>query len=118
MPGAPLRVPYQELHETFARVLITAGFDPDRASLCARLFADASRDGVASHGLNRFPRFIRTIRNGVIDIHARPVRAEAYGGWERWDGRRGPGNLNAHECMERGAPRPPPPRARPGGARQ
>jgi 3-dehydro-L-gulonate 2-dehydrogenase len=96
-----MRVPYQELHDTLRGVLDTMGFEPQRADLCARLFADASRDGVASHGLNRFPRFIRTIRNGVVDVHARPVRVAEYGAWERWDGRRGPGNLNAYECMNR-----------------
>lgn len=96
-----MRVPYQELHDTLRRVLDAMGFEPERAELCARLFADANRDGVASHGLNRFPRFIRTIRNGVVDVHARPVRMAEYGAWERWDGRGGPGNLNAYECMNR-----------------
>jgi 3-dehydro-L-gulonate 2-dehydrogenase len=69
--------------------------------LCARLFADASRDGVPSHGLNLFPRFVRMIRSGVVDIQARPVRVAAHGALERWDGRRGIGNLNAHQCMDR-----------------
>ena len=96
-----MRVPYTELHETLQRVLEREGFEPGRADLCARLFADANRDGVPSHGLNRFPRFIRTIRNGVVKIHARPIRVSSYGAWERWDGQLGPGNLNAHECMAR-----------------
>ena len=77
-----------------------AGFTPSRADLCARLFADASRDGVASHGLNRFPRFMDMIRAGVIDVSATPVRVASAGALERWDGRRGPGNLNAYACME------------------
>jgi 3-dehydro-L-gulonate 2-dehydrogenase len=94
-----LRVPYHELHHTLREVLLKVAFAPARAELCARLFADASRDGVASHGLNRFPRFIEMIRIGVIDVHAEPVRIAAAGALERWDGRRGPGNLNAHQCM-------------------
>jgi 3-dehydro-L-gulonate 2-dehydrogenase len=81
-------------------VLLRAAFAPDRADLCARLFADASRDGVASHGLNRFPRFMEMIHLGVIDVAATPVRVSSAGALERWDGRRGPGNLNAHACME------------------
>lgn len=83
------------------RVLIRAGFEPERAELCGRLFADASRDGVASHGLNRLPRFIEMIRSGVVDVHARPERVASHGVLERWEGRRGPGNLNAHQCMAR-----------------
>ena len=76
------------------------GFARSRADLCARLFADASRDGVASHGLNRFPRFVAMVRHGVVDVDASPVRVASSGALERWDGRRGPGNLNAHACMD------------------
>ena len=96
-----MRVPFDVLHAALRRVLEKIGFTADRADLCARLFAEASRDGVASHGLNRFPRFLDTIRNGVVDIHAEPRRVARLGAGalERWDGQRGPGNLNAHRCM-------------------
>ena len=40
---------------------------PDRAALSARLIADASRDGVPSHGLNLFPRLLTMIRAGLVD---------------------------------------------------
>ncbi len=96
-----LRVPYNELLDTLQRVLLKLGFAPDRARLCARLFADASRDGVYSHGLNRFPRFVLQIQNGTINIHAAPEMVAACGSLERWDGKIGPGPLNAYQCMER-----------------
>src|SRR5258706_9890231 len=96
-----MRVAYEELYGSLLGVLLKEGFEQERAQLCARLFADASRDGVASHGLNRFPRFIGTIRNGLVDIQARPELLESYGALERWDGRRGVGNLNAYTCMAR-----------------
>ena len=95
-----MRISYQEIYDNLLRVLRKIGFAIDRAELCARLFAETSRDGVYSHGLNRFPRFIETIRNGVVDMRARPQIVDSRGAFERWDGRRGPGNLNAHECME------------------
>src|SRR5688500_39627 len=95
------RIPYQELYGTLLRVLTKTGFTPGRAELCARLFAEASRDGVASHGLNRFPRFLRMIASGVVDVAATPVCVAAFGALERWDGRRGPGNLNARDAMAR-----------------
>ena len=41
------------------------------------------------------------IRSGIVDVHARPIRVAAHGALERWDGRRGPGNLNAYESMGR-----------------
>jgi 3-dehydro-L-gulonate 2-dehydrogenase len=96
-----MRVSYEEVYDNLLRVLLKTGFADDRAELCARLFAGASLDGVYSHGVNRFPRFLETIRNGVVDIRAEPQLVRAQGAFERWDGRRGPGNLNAHGCMQR-----------------
>jgi 3-dehydro-L-gulonate 2-dehydrogenase len=96
-----MRVPYADLCSTLRDILVREGMEPDRADQCARLFADSSRDGVASHGVNRFTRFVAMMRNGMIDVHARPVRVSARGGMERWDGLRGPGNLNAWACMAR-----------------
>jgi 3-dehydro-L-gulonate 2-dehydrogenase len=96
-----LRVPFQELFDVLLGVLLKIGFGPERARLCARLFADATCDGVYSHGLNRFPQYVRMIHNGCIDIHARAERVAGSGSLERWDGRRGPGNLNAYQCMDR-----------------
>jgi 3-dehydro-L-gulonate 2-dehydrogenase len=96
-----MKVPYQKIHDVLRRVLMNRGFDAARADLCARLFADTDRDGVYSHGLNRFPRFIRTIENGVVDVRAEPTRVTSHHAMERWDGRRGPGNLNAYAAMAR-----------------
>jgi 3-dehydro-L-gulonate 2-dehydrogenase len=95
-----MRVSYEELYEALRRALRTTGLEPDRARLCAQLIADSSRDGVASHGLNLFPRLMTMIRAGVVDVEARPVRVSAYGALERWDGRRGIGALNAHASMD------------------
>ena len=50
-----MRVPYSQLFETLERALLNEGFEHDRAGRCAELFAESSRDGVYSHGLNRFP---------------------------------------------------------------
>jgi 3-dehydro-L-gulonate 2-dehydrogenase len=96
-----MRISYQEVYENLFRVLRKTGFANERAELCARLFADTSRDGVYSHGLNRFPRFMETIRNGIVDIDAEPELVAARGAFERWDGRHGPGNLNAYGSMQR-----------------
>jgi 3-dehydro-L-gulonate 2-dehydrogenase len=96
-----LRVSYQELLDTLFRVLLKQGFAPDSARRCAQLFADSNRDGVYSHGLNRFPRFLSMIQGGLIDIRAEPTLISSSGALERWDGKSGPGNLNAYQCMER-----------------
>jgi len=96
-----MRIPYDELFDGLLRVLLNLNFEQQRARLCARLFAEASRDGVYSHGLNRFPQFARMIRNGIIAVDAEPELVARSGSLERWDGKRGPGNLNAYRCMDR-----------------
>jgi len=96
-----MRVAYTDLIDALSRALVRLGFAPDRAGRCASLFADSSRDGVYSHGLNRFPRFVATIRNGVVDVEGQPDCVARLGAFERWDGRRGPGNLNAYAAMAR-----------------
>ena len=96
-----MRVPFDDLRGELERVLVAVGFATDRASLVARLFAEASLDGIASHGLNRFPRFVRQVKAGTVDPAAGAALLEACGAWERWDGRRGAGNLNAWVCTER-----------------
>jgi len=95
------RIAYDLLHDTLVRIVTSLGITGDDARLVARLFADASRDGVASHGLDRVPRFAAAVRDGVVDPVARPVPVAAHGALERWDGRRGPGMLNAHRAMAR-----------------
>ncbi|HET7104660.1 MAG TPA: Ldh family oxidoreductase, partial [Terracidiphilus sp.] len=95
------RISFEELNDTLAGVLRGLGFAADRARLCARLFAETTRDGVYSHGVARFPRFVAMVRNRCVDAHAEPRMRAGCGAMERWDGRRGPGNLNAHACMHR-----------------
>jgi 3-dehydro-L-gulonate 2-dehydrogenase len=96
-----LRVPFSELREALHRAMLRLGLAGDRAELCARLFAETDRDGIYTHGLSRFPRFEAMILNGSIDIHAEPTRVSGLGSLERWDGHRGPGNLDAYAAIHR-----------------
>src|SRR6266404_2707094 len=96
-----MRISYDELVAVLLKILLNLGFDHDRARLCAQLFAETSLDGVYSHGLNRFPQFVRMIKSGVIIVHAQPQLSASFGALERWNGNSGPGNLNAWRCMER-----------------
>jgi len=96
-----IRVPAAGAASTMARALEARGFERARAAECAAMFADASLDGVYTHGLERFPRFVRYAELGYVDPAAEPVRKDSFGAWERWDGRLGPGNLNARASMAR-----------------
>ena len=95
------RIPFAEVQAALASVLCNLGFAPDRADTCARLFAETTRDGVYTHGINRFARFVVTIRNGRVIPDAEPEVTARLGAVERWDGHRGPGNLAALAAMER-----------------
>jgi 3-dehydro-L-gulonate 2-dehydrogenase len=96
-----IRIPYAEVVSTLASVLGRLGLPQEDAELSARLFADASRDGVHSHGVHRFPRFVEMVVAGEVKVSARAEPTTRHGPLERWDGHRGPGNLNAHRCMAR-----------------
>jgi 3-dehydro-L-gulonate 2-dehydrogenase len=96
-----LRVPYSDLYETLKKAMERLGLAEERAALCARLFAETTRDGVYTHGLNRFPHFAAAVQNGSVDVQAEATRTVGVGSLERWDGRRGVGNLNAFAAMHR-----------------
>jgi len=96
-----IRVPFVHLSEALYRAMIALGLPEERAARCSRLFAETTRDGIYTHGLNRFPRFAAMVRNGSIDVHATLTRSTAFGAIERWNGHRGIGNLNAEDAMAR-----------------
>ena len=95
------RVAFQQLKDEFERVLLKTNFKAEKAQAVAEIFASNSRDGVYSHGLNRFPVFIEYVRDGLVNPDAKPVFVDRFGALERWDGQLGPGMLNAVFCMDR-----------------
>lgn len=95
------RLPFPELVSELHRVLVRNGLADPRAALVARLFAENQRDGVYSHGLNRFPGFVALLKSGRLDPTADPARVGGLGALEQWDGRMGVGLWNAHFAMGR-----------------
>jgi 3-dehydro-L-gulonate 2-dehydrogenase len=96
-----MRIPYQEMINTFAIILAKHDFSPERAQKCAVLFAKSSLDVVASHGLNRFPQFLEMVKDGWVYPDAEPEREFGIPAFERWNGHLGPGMLHAEFCMDR-----------------
>ena len=96
-----MRVSYDDLYTALLRATEHLRLRGERAALCARLFAETTRDGVYTHGLNRFPRFAQMVANGCINVDAEPIRVSGAAALERWDGQLGPGNVNAWVTMER-----------------
>lgn len=79
----------------FKRILIKNGFNPENADTCAGIFTRNSLEGVYSHGVNRFPRFVKNIGEGFIKPDAVPTIVHKTGSLEQWNGNLGPGPLNA-----------------------
>jgi 3-dehydro-L-gulonate 2-dehydrogenase len=96
-----MRIPFEEIVSTLTPILRARGFSEDRAVACAEVFAGNSRDGVSSHGLDRFTGFLANIEKGTVDPAAEPAMLSRSGGMEQWDGRCGPGMLNALAATDR-----------------
>lgn len=96
-----MRVKYEVMVNEFERVLKKYGFNEKNAKDAAQIFAQNSLSGVYSHGLNRFPRVIEYLQKGEIDPQVTADCVLSMGAFERWDGHRGFGPLNAKQAMDR-----------------
>ena len=94
-------IAFNKLKSEFKRILLSLDFSEDKAEQCAQIFAENSRDGVHSHGLNRFPTFVEYVKDGLVVPNAEPVKEGGFGNLEQWNGNLGPGMLNAKFCMDR-----------------
>jgi 3-dehydro-L-gulonate 2-dehydrogenase len=78
-----------------------AGMPGEKAEICAQIHTESSRDGIYSHGLNRVPRFVEYIHKGWVDVYAEPEIEKQLGSIEIYNGKLGPGILNARFAMDR-----------------
>ena len=85
----------------FTRILEKFGFTSVKAIKCADIFTASSVDGVYTHGVNRFAKFVEYIKKGYVIPHAEPTLKNKSGSLEQWDGNLGPGPLNATISTER-----------------
>jgi 3-dehydro-L-gulonate 2-dehydrogenase len=96
-----MRVPFEKLKAEFKRVLLSINLPEHKAEQCASIFAANSRDGVYTHGLNRFPSFVQTVKEDLFKPDVEPVMENSLGAIEQWNGNLGLGMLNATACMAR-----------------
>lgn len=90
-----------EMKVVFNNILLKHGFSFKSANECAEIFTSNSLDGIYTHGVNRFPRFVQYIKDGHINIDGAPKLIHAMGSIEQWDGDLAPGPLNAIHATER-----------------
>jgi 3-dehydro-L-gulonate 2-dehydrogenase len=95
------RIHFDEIFQELTRILLALGFENANAKRCAYIFTENTCDGVASHGLNRFPGFVTAVKTGLVNPRVEPELVRSFGALEQWDGRRGVGPLNAEKAMKR-----------------
>ena len=101
MSSSIIRIAPEVMLGNFENILKPLGFTPEKASAIAQVFVENSLDGVYSHGVNRFRKFVQYIRDGHINVKGEPERVHSSGVVEQWEGHAGPGILNALRCSER-----------------
>jgi len=94
-------IPAAAMQEMFYSILIKNGLPSGAATQCAAVFTRSSVDGVYTHGVNRFPRFVEYIQKGYVNTNAVPALKNKTNGIEQWDGNLGPGIVNAAFATER-----------------
>ncbi len=96
-----IRINYEDLKNTFQSILTKLGFTSAKAEACAEVFANNSLDGVYTHGVNRFPRFVENVKDGIVIVGNEPTKTGGTNALEQWDGQLGAGPLNAIICTDR-----------------
>lgn len=96
-----LRLSAKEMQATFEAILLKNGFTKEKAHQCATIFRENSVDGIYTHGVNRFARFIKAIRKQEIIVESVPTVQSSFGSLEQWHGNFGPGPLNALFATDR-----------------
>ena len=90
-----VNVSYDEMKDVFYRILLRNSFSESVAETCARIFTENSLDGIYTHGVNRFPRFIEYVKHGIVKPANTPTIKASIGAFEQWAGNEGPGITNA-----------------------
>lgn len=98
---AEIRIFYAEMESVFHKILVKHSFSEAKAAVCARIFADNSLDGVYTHGVNRFPKFVQMVSENYVVGRNEPSKIGGFGALEQWNGNLGPGPNNAIVCTAR-----------------
>ncbi|HKZ36442.1 MAG TPA: 3-dehydro-L-gulonate 2-dehydrogenase [Chryseolinea sp.] len=96
-----LKISSSVMEAEFKRILLKYGFTEDKATACAHIYTINSLEGVYTHGVNRFSKFIKYVVDGYIKPDKDPVCMHRGAAIEQWNGQLGPGPLNALVCTDR-----------------
>lgn len=94
-------IDHNEMRSTFLTILKNHFSDQNKIELLADIFTNNSIDGIYSHGVNRFERFINDVVKGYINSSSEPTLKNANNGIEQWNGNLAPGPYIATKMTER-----------------
>lgn len=94
-------ISFEQLQETLYKVFLKNKFTGEKSRFLAKVNAESTLDGVNSHGVNRVSRFIDYVKKGYVKIDEVAEQASSFGMIEQWDGKLGPGIINASKSMDR-----------------
>ena len=101
MIGKTIQIAPKQMQDVLYKLFVKYKFTEEKAKLLAEVYTESTLVGVNSHGINRLPLFIEYIENGIVKIDAEAETATTFGSIERWDGKLGPGIINAKKCTDR-----------------
>lgn len=101
MTGKSIGIAPKQMQDVLHKLFLKYQFAEEKAKLLADVFTESTLVGVNSHGINRLPLFIDYIERGIIKIDDEAEKVESFGSIERWDGKLGPGIINATKCTNR-----------------
>ncbi len=96
-----MRLRFENIVAQLEKILLKYDCPPDKANLIATVMAENSLEGTYSHGVNRFPSLIKSIRLGHAKPKSEAALVAAFGGLESYDGNSGIGIPNAIFCTDR-----------------
>lgn len=96
-----MKIPLNEMRQVLQKLFLEHQFTEEKATYLAKIYSESTLDGINSHGINRVPLFVEYVENGSVKIDEEAEKAESFGSIERWDGKLGPGIINATKCTSR-----------------
>lgn len=96
-----IQVMPEAMEQCFYSILLKNGLNADAAKKCAEVFTANTVDGISTHGVNRFARFVEYIQKGYVKKEAAATLKNKCNGVEQWDGNLGAGIINATAATNR-----------------
>ncbi len=96
-----MKIRFDLLKSSLKNTLIKHGFSEEESVQIATVFSESTFDGVFSHGINRFPRFINDVKQGTVVPGIKPILKNSMNALEQWEGAKGAGITNALFCSGR-----------------